>query len=578
MPVECPRVHLNFCEIMKKLFFLLITAALLAGCGKPDSTESRAIQFYQSPMHPWIKSDKPGSCTICGMALVPVYEGDKGFDVSEGMLALPESTIQVLGVRTVSVEKGTLNRTLRLAGVIDDDAGHHQVVSAHFDGRVDKPFIEQVGEEIRKGQPLAEIYSPELLYVVREYQRARAGKDREIYEVAARRLIQFGLMPAQLDDIAVQSPDQYGINLLSPMTGTVIKRFVSPGQYVKTGDPLFELGDFSKMWFHATVYESDLPLIHLGQKAQITTPAAPGQVFEGIVTLVDPNFDPATRSTTVRIEVPNPLVRTPKGERRALPHRAFGEARLEAEAGQGLLVPRSAVLDTGAYTIAYVDKGGGAYERRHVNVAARGETHALVTSGLAAGERVVTNGNLLMDGESQMKDSGAGAGLHDDAGSADGPTLAATASVSSPLDALLLATTKVGAALAADDLAGYQEATMGLHVAMPAPPDNAGPALLAAYKAFDHARHLGGREATLAEARAAFLPLSEAAAELARELQRENAGAAGILVFACPMTESAFPGAPAKARWIQSGEPLRNPWFGAEMAECGAKIQLEARP
>jgi Cu(I)/Ag(I) efflux system membrane fusion protein len=576
MPAECPRVHLNFHEIMKNILLLLIAAVLLVGCGKPDSAESQTIQFYQSPMHPWIKSDEPGSCTICGMALVPVYEGDQGFDASEGTLALPESTIQVVGVRTAPVEDGTLKRTLRLAGVIDDDAGRHQIVSAHFDGRVDKPFIEQVGEEVRKGQPLAEIYSPELLYVVREYQRAKAGKERGVYDVAARRLIQFGLTPGQLDAIAVQPPDQYGINLLSPMTGTVIKRFVSPGQYVKTGDPLFELGDFSKMWFHATVYESDLPLIHLGQEAQITTPAAPGRTFDGIVTLVDPNFDPATRSTTIRIEVPNPLVQTSKGERRALPHRAFGEARMETEAGRGLLVPRSAVLDTGAYTIVYVDKGGGAYERRPIQIAARGETHALVSSGLAAGERVVTNGNLLMDGESQMKDSGAGAGLHDHSSPSRGP--AQQASVSSPLDAMLIATARVGAALAADDLAGYQEATKALHSAMPPPPDTAGTALRAAYESFDRARHLGGREATLADARAAFLPLSEAAADLARELQRENSGAAGILVFACPMTESAFPGAPPKARWIQSGEPLRNPWFGAGMLECGAKIQLEAMP
>ncbi len=564
---------------MKTLLFILLSALLLAGCGKPQTSVDRKVKFYQSPMHPWIKSDKPGNCTICGMTLVPVYEGETGADDTGGnTIVLPESAIHVIGVTTSPVRRGKLVKSLRLAGVIDDDAGRHRIVSAHFDGRVEKPFIEQVGEEVRKGQPLAEVYSPELLYVVREYQRARESKDRGVYEVAARRLIQFGLTPDQLEGIAIQSPDNYGINLLSPMTGTVIKRYVNQGQYVKTGDPLYELGDFAKMWFHATVYESDLPFVQLGQKAIVTTPASPGKTHEGIVTLIDSNFDPQTRSTTVRIEVPNPMVRLAKGERRALPHRAFAEARIEAEAGEGLLVPRSSVLDTGANVIAYVDKGGGAYERRSVIVSARGDEDLLISEGLAEGEKVVTNGNLLLDGESQMKDSTSGEGHADQKAVSDEKPAAAQPVVVGVADPLLLAVAKVAAALAADDLKGYQSAVMGLHVELPPPPDSAPPSLKAAFLAMDKVRHLSGMESTLAEARVAYLPVSEAAATLVLELQQERAGAESFLVFACPMTESAFPGAPAKARWIQSGEPLRNPWFGIEMAECGAKIIPAAKP
>jgi Cu(I)/Ag(I) efflux system membrane fusion protein len=251
---------------------------------------------------------------------------------------------------------------------------------------------------------------------------------------------------------------------------------------------------------------------------------------------------------------------------------------IETEAGQGLLVPRSAVLDTGAYVIAYVDKGEGGYERRSIQVAARSETTALVSKGLAEGERVVINGNLLMDGESQMKDSGSGGGIPSLGTASPDQPKSTKEAIASPADPLLAATAKVGAALAADDLKAYQSATMGLHVALPPLPESAGANLKAAYAAFDKARHLSGQESTLAAARAAYLPLSEAAAALTQELQREHAGASGFIVFACPMTESAFPGAPAKATWIQEGEPLRNPWFGAQMAECGAKIQLEARP
>lgn len=526
-------------------------------------------------MHPWIKSDAPGNCTICGMALVPVFEGEEGVETDSKTVLLPESTIQVVQVATAAVEQGTLERTLRLAGVIDDDAGRHRMVSAFFEGRIEKPFIEQVGEEVRKGQALAEIYSPELLYVVREYQRAVAGKDRGVYEVAARRLIQFGLTPDQLEGIAIQSPDRYGIDLLSPITGTVIKRYVNQGQYVKTGDLLFEIGDFSKMWFHATAYESDLPFLHLGQKAKVTTPASPGETFEGVVTLIDPNFDPMTRSTTVRIEVPNPLVRSPQGERRALPHQAFGEATIVSETGDGLLVPRSAVLDTGRRVVAYVDKGEGRFERRDLRLAARGDSEVLVASGLAEGERVVTQGSLLLDAESQMKDSGGDSALVD-LRPVSNASPAEAKIPSHPLDAYLAVVASVSEALAADDLAAYQSAVEGLHV--PLPQESASMEIQGAVAAMEKTRHLNAKVTSLDEARAAYLPLSEAASELVLALQKERSGAGEFFVFACPMSESAFPGAPAKARWIQKKEPLQNPWFGAAMIECGAPVLVEARP
>ncbi len=559
-------------KIMKLFILLLAASVSLTACKPPSTGDERKLQFYQSPMHPWIKSDTPGQCTICGMALVPVYAGEAGFDTGGDTLMLSDATIQVINVATATVERGSATRTLRLAGTIEDDAGRHRVVSAHFDGRIEKPFIEQVGEEVREGQPLAEIYSPELLYVAREFQRASIGRDRNAAESAGRRLIQYGLTPDQLGSIATQPADKFGIDLLSPMTGTVIKRYVNAGQYVKTGDPLFELGDFSRMWFEAVIYENDFPLVHLGQKAIVTTPAAPGEEFEGIVTLVDPNFDPMTRSTQLRIEVPNPMVRTSRGERRALPHGGYAEAKIDTIVGEGLVVPRSAVLDTGLRTIAYVEKSDGAYERRDIRLGGRGDTQVLIRSGVTEGEKIVTHGNMLLDAESQMKDSG-GMSLSDH--QAEAETTAPSESApppAHPLDPLLNTIAAVGAALAADDLEGYKTAIQGLHAPLPRLAEQESQDVAVALGKVDKARHLGATESDLAAARAAYLPLSEAAAELALALQAGGSGGGGIEVFACPMTDSAFPGAPAKARWVQAGGPTRNPWFGAEMLECGAKI------
>ncbi len=552
---------------------LCLVVSMFFGCAKPVESEHKP-KFYQSPMHPWIRSDKPGNCTICGMALVPVYEGD--FELATNVIALPAATLQTIGVATAPVEWGPLKRSLRFAGRIDDDAGRHRFISAHFDGRVERPFIEQVGEEVRQGQPLAKIYSPELLYVVREYQGAIATKNKNISDVSARRLIQFGLTPGQLDALATQSHNQFGVDILSPITGTVITRYVNSGQYVKTGDPLFELGDFSKMWFLATAYESDLPFLHLGQTAKITTPSAPERVFEGVVTLIDPNFDLRTRSTSIRIEVLNPMVRTPHGERRELPHRAFGEAVIESQSADGLLVPRSAVLNTGDQSVVFVQKNEATFERRDVLVQAYGDHFARILDGLSPGERVVTSGNLLMDAESQMKNSAAPAVQPTPVVSSKTPE--ATRAAPDVMVPILHAIAAVGQALSKDDFPAYESGAKQLDADFPAPQANTPAEVQSAWAAVNSARHLHAGEASLASARAAYLPLSEAAADLVLALKKAGVGAATIDVFACPMTQSAFPGAPSKARWIQSSGPLRNPWFGPEMIDCGAKLPIEVAP
>ena len=139
------------------------------------------------------------------------------------------------------------------------------------------------------------------------------------------------------------------------------------GQYIKTGEPLFEMGDLSRLWFHAEVYERDLPDIRLGQKAILRTPTVPGREFEGVVTFIDPNFDPRTRSTKVRIEVDNPLAEgDARGLPRVLPHRAYAEADIIARLGEALVVPRSAVLRDGRRSIVYVESASGEYEQRAV--------------------------------------------------------------------------------------------------------------------------------------------------------------------------------------------------------------------
>lgn len=518
-----------------KIYLLLLL--LLAGCSRPESGDQRAVKFYQSPMHPWITADQPGQCTICGMDLVPVYEGEEGISTEPGIVTLMPSTAQILGVATAPVVRGPVEKMIRLSGVIEDDDTKHRIISAFYDGRIDKVFVEHVGVDVMREEPLAEIYSPELLYVVREFQTAvRRGRDDPQASVARQRLVQFGLTTAQVEDLADRSRDSFGLVLRSPVDGTVVARNVYEGKYVKSGEVLFEIADFDVMWFHAQVYEQDLPWIRAGLPAVVTTPSAPGRELEGVVTLIDPTFDPETRSTQVRIEVVNPKVSETPGHNRLLPHRAYGEARVVVRSEDTLTVPRSAVLDTGVRTVAYVEREGGAYERRDLRLGKRGDETVEILSGVAEGERVVVQGNLMIDAEAQMAQPEMLGVLAAEAG--HDPAVHEIAAETMERWTALSAS---AAALAADDLATFNNSATGWGLMSPT--------------------------GSLAEARRAFYEAVTPA--VAEALEYPGA----VKVYECPMTADAFPAAPPQARWIQLEGPLRNPWFGAAMLECGQEVR-----
>ncbi|MBL9133716.1 MAG: efflux RND transporter periplasmic adaptor subunit, partial [Verrucomicrobiaceae bacterium] len=202
---------------MKNLITLLFIIAALAGgwflrdqfggmsmSASPESGE-RKVLFYQSAMHPWVKSDKPGRCTICGMALTPVYEGEKGIDTSGGgeVVALTQNQIQVLHVETAGISRQPITRTLQVAGMMDDNATRHRVLSAYIDGRIDKLYVNFIGKEVAEGEPLAELYSPTLLQAEREYRQLTG----ELKKNTGLRLRQMGLTLKQIEALDQKPSD-----------------------------------------------------------------------------------------------------------------------------------------------------------------------------------------------------------------------------------------------------------------------------------------------------------------------------------------------------------------------------------
>lgn len=561
---------------------LIVIAALAAGwflrgnfgggssSGAEGSSGERKVLYYQSAMHPWVKSDKPGRCTICGMALTPVYEGEKGLDTDSGdFVSLTQTQIQVLHVETAEAKVQPLIRTLPVAGMIDDNASRHRVLSAYIDGRVQKLHVNFMGAEVTEGQPLAEFYSPSLLQSEREYRQLTG----ELKKNTALRLQQMGLTPTQIEELDKKPGDALTSQILAPVSGTVVAQNVYEGQYVKEGDNLFEIADFSTMWFQFLAYEQDMPWIQIGQSVTVTTPSLPGETFEGKITFIDPNFDETTRSTKVRVELANPLV----NGRRVLLHRLYADGALKVEAPDVLTVPRSAVIETGPEAVVYVDRTEGAYERTVVKLGRRGDKLMEILSGIEAGDKVVTNGNLLIDGQAEMNRSF----MSPVEPMAPMETTAPLAALSEPQKQAIVDFVQVAdamaAALAADDLAAFNKAseptmeTTGSLVEALRSPEST----LETLDALEESMHFHGFE-DIQSARVAFHKFTLAATTVLEPL-RLTPAAPEFDVWECGMVDQAIPGAPKKGRWIQThGRDGQNPFFGAEMLDCASEIKRGA--
>ena len=247
-------------------------AAANGGAAAPAESKER---FFRCPMHPHITSGKPGKCTICSMDLVAVYAGDATANDSKSSVKLSDSTAAVIGIETSAVRVAPLRRTLRVAGVISDDETRHRILSARAPGRIEKLHVNQVGLEVVRGQPLATIYSPDLLTAQRLYlENLRVGAGLvSASELASSRekLLALGLVEEDIHRLETSKNPDSTLVLRTPFDGTIITRGkANEGQYVNLDDGLFEIGDFSTLWFIFDAYERDLSSLALNQQVEVT--------------------------------------------------------------------------------------------------------------------------------------------------------------------------------------------------------------------------------------------------------------------------------------------------------------------
>jgi len=317
--------------------------------------------------------------------------------------------IQLIGVRTEQAQVRSLTRTIRTVGLVAVDERLLTHVHIKLEGWVEKLYVRFTGEDVKKGQKLFEIYSPELVASQEEYLLAlkavRALKINEypivaenaasLMDATRKRFTLWDIRPNHIRDLERTGKVLRTLPLHAPISGYVLKMNMREGMFVTPNLDLYTLADLSHIWVLADLYEYEIQDVKLGQEAGITLPYFPGETFKGKVTYIYPVLEPKTRTIKVRFELPNP--------RERLKPDMFANVELQIPLGRRLVVPDTAVLDSGTEQIVFVDKGHGMFEPRKVALGVRTKEWDEIRQGIKAGERVVTNGNFLIDSESSLK-------------------------------------------------------------------------------------------------------------------------------------------------------------------------------
>ena len=386
-------------------FVVLGIAILLAGAlsylwfhpriPMPHTIGSKAQPVPGSPASAPLHASQSTSSTDAEPNLAPV--------------SLTPERIQTIGVKTGVVAYKLVHDEIRTTGNVEADETHLVEVQVRFSGWIQKVYADATFQRVRKGQPLLTIYSPDLVTTENEYLLARQNRDNlakstvpgvasgaaSLLSSALERLKQWQIPEREIEELEQTGKVKRELEVDAPASGFITERNAFPDMYVQPGTKLYSLADLSTVWVYAEVFQNDLGRVKVGSPAEISVDSYPGRVFRGRVSFIWPQLDPATRTAKVRLEIQNPDLKLALG--------MFVNVRLNIPLGRQLVIPASGVFYTGTRQIAFIDRGGGRFEPRDIEVGARAGDDIVVLKGLKAGERIVTSANFLIDSESQLQ-------------------------------------------------------------------------------------------------------------------------------------------------------------------------------
>ncbi|MGH6814553.1 MAG: efflux RND transporter periplasmic adaptor subunit [Hyphomicrobiaceae bacterium] len=356
---------------------------------------ARKILYYRNPMGLPDTSPVPKKDWM-GMDYIAVYEGEET-DASTVKVSLDR--VQRSGVRTAPVEKRSMARPLRAPGIAKPDERTLRAVTLRADSFIEALYANETGKHVKAGEPLFRVYSPQMVSAQVDYRVAvtSGGRGPRDESGALQRLKNLDVPEAVLNELRINPNPVKAFDWPAPVGGVVMQKKVVAGQMVKAGEEIVRLGDLGNIWIIAEVSEQDVGLVKIGAPAKVNFRALPDRQFEGHVSFVLHELDAATRTAKVRIEVKNPEHR--------IKHEMYADVEIDTGAGDEprLVVPMSAVIDSGTRQIVIVDRGEGRFQPRQVRLGLKGDGIVEIRDGLESGESVVVAANFLIDAESNLK-------------------------------------------------------------------------------------------------------------------------------------------------------------------------------
>lgn len=390
----------------------VLAAAGKLKAGMVDPKTGKKIKYWVSPMDPTYIRDQPGKSPM-GMDLVPVYEEEGGQKEPASTIRIDPVTMQNMGIRLGRVERKELVKDIRTVGSIAFDETRIHTVNTKFNGWIEKLYVDFVGEDVKKGQPLFEIYSPELVTAQEEYLLAAKqykslktspyarirDSARRLLEASSKRLRYWDLTHEQIQLLARTGKVKKTLTVYAPAGGVVTKKTAFEGHYVKEGELQYEIVDLSTVWVDVDVYEYELPWVRRGMAAEMDLAYIPGKRFRGKVLFIYPYLEPKTRTARLRLEFSNPGYQLKPG--------MYANIYLKSViAKSGLVIPQEAVIDSGVRKRVFVSRGQGKFEARDVTLGVEGGDYLFeVIDGLEEGEQIVVSGQFMLDSESRLKEA-----------------------------------------------------------------------------------------------------------------------------------------------------------------------------
>jgi membrane fusion protein, copper/silver efflux system len=384
--------------ILGAIILLVFTSvAVFISCSKKTGSHGADEQtiIYHCPMHPNYLSHQPGNCPICGMKLAPVNKTEPtGIKIDPAM-------IQSIGVQTEKAAIRTLTRDIRTSATVMPDERRVSTITTKVMGYVEKLFVNYTGQWVKEGQPLFDLYSPDLVSAQTEYlqiyHKSGVNDTSEMLRSARHRLLNWDITEAQIADLEKRGAPEKTISIVSPAEGIVTEKMIVKGQNIEPGMQLYKIIDYSRVWVEGAIYQQDVPFVNVGQRGNIELDYYPGEEFSGTVTYVAPEMNIESRTLMVRLELANTTdIRIKPGMNASVTIHVVMKKN-------SITVPDQAVIHSGLRTLVVLAKGGGYFEPREIQTGQTAGGYTQVLSGVNEGDEIVVSSQFLIDSESNLK-------------------------------------------------------------------------------------------------------------------------------------------------------------------------------